>query len=67
MKASLLQVAKRIINSFFSLFIFAGIVRDKTIVNKLLYIPNDNKHKFPLYRLTLEFKNLDTPSLNQLF
>ena len=30
-----------------------GILRDKTMADKLMYIPNDNKQNYTLYRLQL--------------
>ena len=35
---------------------FAGILRDKTMEYKLVYIPNDDKQNFSFYRLKLMIK-----------
>ena len=32
---------------------FSGILRDKTMSNKLIYIPNDNTQNYPFCRLQL--------------
>ena len=36
--------------------IISGILRDKTIANKLMYIPNDDKQNYPFCTLELMVK-----------
>ena len=37
-----------------------GIIRDKTMNDKLMYIPNDNKNFTPSVDLNSQLKRLDT-------
>ena len=42
-----------------------GIYRDKTMSDKLIYIPNDNTQNYPFFRLQLVVEKLNT-QLNEL-
>ena len=37
-----------------------GILRDMTMADKLIYIPNDDTQNYPFYRLQLVFEKFGT-------
>ena len=44
-----------------------GILRDKTMAQKLMYIPNDDTQNYPFYKLQFVFEAFQTFTLmNQL-
>ena len=48
-----LKVSKKNVKSLYS-YKYTGIIpRDKTMADKLLYIPNDDKQKYPFSKLQL--------------
>ena len=44
--------------------IMSGVLGDKTMDDKLIYIPNDDKQNFPFCRLKLLVISLNTNGLN---
>ena len=45
---------------FLYTFLYIGILRGKTIADKLTYIPNDDTQNYPFCKLQLVVENLNT-------